>query len=374
MKAKLQTQRDNAVLSPDKSSNHESLSDCVYSDSELNYDDMITYKNLRTAYFQTIKGKQHRYRVQKFKQNFVSELKQLYKELKTRAYRPGAPKEFKIWCTAGQKNRIIRAPTLRDLIVQRLLYNYVYDAFDKGFIFDSYGCRKQKGAHKSADRTQHFIKQSDNDSYYLQIDIHHYYYSIQKTVLKKSLERKIKDCRIVDLLLRFMPAVGVDVGSILAQLFGLLYLDRFDHYVKRQLKIKHYIRYVDDMVFIGLKKDECHRLLTRIQNYMQNDLKLTLSKWKIQKLSNGINFCGYRTNPLYRLIRKRSIKTFNRALQHRDYKALESILAHAERTASYRFLIQKLKGLDGLPEHLKRRIVKWHTTHLHPPKGHTATV
>ena len=107
----MQTQRDNAVLSPDKSSNHESLSDCVYSDSELNYDDMITYKNLRTAYFQTIKGKQHRYRVQKFKQTFVSELKQLYKELKTRAYRPGAPKEFKIWCTAGQKNRIVRAPT-----------------------------------------------------------------------------------------------------------------------------------------------------------------------------------------------------------------------------------------------------------------------
>lgn len=121
-----------------------------------------------------------------------------------------------------------------------------------------------------------------------------------------------------------MPAVGVDVGSILAQLFGLLYLDRFDHYVKRQLKIKHYIRYVDDMVFIGLKKDECHRLLTRIQNYMQNDLKLTLSKWKIQKLSNGINFCGYRTNPLYRLIRKRSIKTFNRALQHQTIKRLKA--------------------------------------------------
>lgn len=91
VKAKLQTQRDNAVLSPDKSSNHESLSDCVYSDSELNYDDMITYKNLRTAYFQTIKGKQHRYRVQKFKQNFVSELKQTLQRTKNT--------RLQTWCT-----------------------------------------------------------------------------------------------------------------------------------------------------------------------------------------------------------------------------------------------------------------------------------
>lgn len=365
------------VLSPSKSLNYASPSVC-HKDSDgepkqLSYDDMVTYDNLRIAYFQTIQGKQHRHRVQQFKQNFISELRQLYKELKTRTYKPSAPKSFDIWCTAGQKVRRITAPQFRDLIVQRLIYNYVYDAFDKGFIFDSYGCRKQKGAHKSADRTQLFIRKSLEDSYYLQIDIRHYYYNICKEVIRESLERKIKDREIVELLLNFMHDVGVDVGSIVAQLFGLIYLDRFDHYVKRQLKVKRYIRYVDDMIFIGLKKDECHRLLTSIQNYLQNDLRLTLSKWKIQKLSNGINFCGYRTNPQYRLIRKRSIKTFNRALQHGDYKALESILAHAERTASYGFLIQRLKGLDGLPEHLKRRIIKWHTTHLHLPKGHTAT-
>lgn len=364
------------MLSPDKLSNHAVSPDCLHSgETPLSYDDMVTYENLRTAYIDTISGKLNRHRVQQFKQNFVSELRQLYKELKARTYRPSVPKIFDIWCTAGQKIRRITAPQFRDLIVQRLIYNYVYNTFDKGFIFDSYGCRKGKGADRAADRTQLFIRKSPKDSYYLQIDIRHYYYNIRKEVIRESLERKIKDREIVELLLNFMHDVGVDVGSIVAQLFGLIYLDRFDHYIKRNLKIKHYIRYVDDMVFIGLTKQECYFLLNLCIEFLNNNLGLTLSKWRIQSLHRSINFCGYRTNRYYRLIRKRSLKTFNNGLKYHDYDTIESVLAHAEHSASYNFLMKKLQPLhDFLPKHLKRRIIKWHTTHLHQPKGHTATV
>jgi len=335
---------------------------------------MVTYENLRTAYFDTISGKQNRHRVQQFKQNFVSELKQLYKELKTRTYRPSAPKVFDIWCTAGQKVRRITAPQFRDLIVQRLIYNYVYDTFDKGFIFDSYGCRKGKGADRAAARTQQFIRKSPEDSYYLQIDIYHYYYNIRKKEMRESLERKIKDHEIVELFLCFMHDVGVDVGSITAQPSGLIYLDRFDHYIKRHLKIKHYIRYVDDMVFIGLTQQECYYLLNLIIGYLHDILGLELSKWKIQSLHHAINFCGYRTTRHYRLIRKRSLKTFNRALAHLDYAAIESVLAHTEHSASYNFLMKKLQPLFKiLPKHLKRRIHKWQSIHSSQQKEPTDT-
>lgn len=132
----------------------------------------------------------------------------------------------------------------------------------------------------------------------------------------------------------FMHDVGVDVGSIVAQLFGLIYLDRFDHYIKRNLKIKHYIRYVDDMVFIGLPKQECYLLLNLCIEFLNDNLGLILSKWKIQSLHRSINFCGYRTNRYYRLIRKRSLKAFNNGLTHYDYDTIESVLAHAEHSAS----------------------------------------
>ena len=366
------------VLSPSKLLNYASPSVC-YKDSDgelkqLSYDDMVTYDNLRIAYFQTIQGKQHRHRVQQFKQNFISELRQLYKELKTRTYKPSTPKSFDIWCTAGQKVRRITAPQFRDLIVQRLIYNYVYYTFDKGFIFDSYGCRKNKGAERAADRTQNFIRHSPEDSYYLQIDIRRYYYNIRKDVLRQSLERKIQDQEIVNLLLMFMHDVGVDVGSIVAQLFGLIYLDRFDHYIKRNLKIKHYIRYVDDMVFIGLSQQECYFLLNLCIEFLNDNLGLNLSKWKIQSLHRSINFCGYRTNRYYRLIRKRSIKTFNNGLTHYDYDTIESVLAHAEYSASYNFLMKKLQPLhDFLPKHLKKRINKWQSIHLSLPMELTGT-
>ena len=363
------------VLSPSKLLNHAVSPDCLHSgETPLSYDDMVTYENLRTAYIDTISGKLNRHRVQQFKQNFVSELRQLYKELKARTYRPSAPKIFDIWCTAGQKIRRITAPQFRDLIVQRLIYNYVYDTFDKGFIFDSYGCRKGKGADRAADRTQLFIRKSPEDSYYLQIDIRHYYYNIRKEVIRESLERKIKDHEIVELLLNFMHDVGVDVGSIVAQLFGLIYLDRFDHYIKRHLKIKRYIRYVDDMVFIGLTQQECYFLLNLIIGYLNDTLGLELSKWKIQSLHRAINFCGYRTTRHYRLIRKRSLNTFNTALKHHDYSAIESVLAHTEHSASYRHLMSKLIPLfKQLPKHLKRRIHKWQSTHTLQQKEPTDT-
>lgn len=367
------------MLSPDKLSNHATPSDCCLSDSDgetntISYDNMVTYDNLKTAYLQSISGKQSRYRIQQFKKNFVTELKILYHELKTRTYTPRKSKTFNIWCTAGQKSRVINAPDFRDVIVQRLVYNYVYYLFDRGFIFDSYGCRKGKGADRAADRTHDFIRKFSKDSYYLQIDIHHYYYSIRKDILQQSIERKIKDKEIINLLLMFMSDIGVDVGSILAQLYGLIYLDRFDHYIKRNLKIKYYIRYVDDMVFIGLSQQECYQLLNTCIGYLADNLSLSLSKWKIQSLHHSINFCGYRTNHDYRLIRKRSIKSFNRALAHHDYKAIESTLAHSEHSASYSFQIKKLLPLYKiLPKHLKRRLNKWQSIHIQEHKGHSDT-
>ena len=108
-----------------------------------------------------------------------------------------------IYCTAGQKIREIHAPSFSDLIAQFVFYDAVYPVFDRGFIFDSYGCRKHKGALRAADRVQEFIRKSPANSYYLQIDIRKYYYSIDHAVLRECLERRITDHEIVDLAMSF---------------------------------------------------------------------------------------------------------------------------------------------------------------------------
>lgn len=320
------------------------------------YEDVFTLDSLFEAYRQVRKGKGHRDRVQHYDRIAGDDLPRLLHELQTFTYKPKPYNEFSIWCAAGQKRRLVQAPAYRDLIVQRVLYNLLYPIFNKGFIYDSYGCRKGKGAIRASNRVHEFMRQVPADSYYLQIDIRKYYYSMDRRHLRLALERRIVDHRIIELILSYTQDVGVCVGSILAQLFGMLYLDVFDHFVKRIAKVKFYVRYVDDMVFIGLTRSQAYSLLAMVQQRLSL-ICLSLSKWHILPIRRGINFCGYRMWQRMRFIRKRSLRTFSRRLSEHAWQAVESILGHAEHTASYRHLRKLLAMVScPMPRHILRRL------------------
>ena len=157
---------------------------------------------------------------------------------------------------------------------------------------------------------------------------------------------------------------GVHVGSLIAQFIGLIFLNRIDHYIKRVLKVKHYIRYVDDMVFIGLSFNDCKNILNKLLSILDS-LKLKLSKWKIMPLKHGVNFCGYRTKKHIRFVRKRVLKTFRKRLKSHNYRAIESVLSMCSYSANYSSLIRllKIKNLN-YPKYLDRRISKWQSTHI----------
>lgn len=133
----------------------------------------------------------------------------------------------------------------------------------------------------------------------------------------------------------------------------MIYLDRFDHYVKRILKVKSYVRYVDDMVFVVRDKAEANRILAEVQAFLADRLCLELSKWRIQPLSKGVNFAGFRTWTDYRLIRKRSLHNFGRKLTKKDIDSVSAILAHAMRTSSYRHLLGRVLDKWG-PEEIRQ--------------------
>ena len=207
----------------------------------------------------------------------------------------------------------------------------------------------------AADRVQEFMRRADTGAYTLQIDIRKYYYRINHAVLRESIERTVADPRIVDLVMLFAGdgEVGLNVGSLLSQLFGMIYLDRFDHYVKRILKIKSYVRYVDDMVFVVRDKAEANRILAEVQAFLADRLCLELSKWRIQPLSKGVNFAGFRTWQNYRLIRKRSLHNFGRKLAKKDIESVSAILAHTMRSSSYRHLLNRVLDKWG-PEEIRQ--------------------
>lgn len=311
--------------------------------------ELATLTNLIYAHHCATTGKKHRHRIFKYSDDLGENLLLLQQALIDGSYKPLPCCSFDIFCTAGQKIRQISAPAFEDTIVQHLIYQNLYDHFDKKFIFDSYGCRRGKGTHKASDRLQHFIRRAPEGSYILQIDIRKYYYRIDHDVLRESLERAVADPVLVDLMMQFCGdgRVGLNVGSLLSQLYGMIYLDRFDHWVKRVLKVKMYIRYVDDMIFILPSKEEAEAVLEKCRTFLSERLHLELSKFRIAPVADGANFVGFRTWTGRRVLRRRSVINLKRALRKAKIDSISSILGHSLGTASYRpFLDMTMSSLS----------------------------
>jgi cobyric acid synthase len=97
-----------------------------------------------------------------------------------------------------------------------------------------------------------------------------------------------------------------------------MYLNELDYYVKHNLKIKYYIRYVDDFVILHGSKEKLQLYKWLINNFLKQKLKLELhsEKSRIISLCNGVNLLGFRIFYHYKLPKKNNIKNFEQKLEH----------------------------------------------------------
>lgn len=91
------------------------------------------------------------------------------------------------------------------------------------------------------------------------------------------------------------PDSGVPIGNYISQYSGNIYLSDFDHYVKEKLGVKHYFRYMDDMVFFASSKEELQQLIVEITRYMREELHLEVKEsWSLFRVEDrGLDFVGY---------------------------------------------------------------------------------
>jgi len=306
------------------------------------FEKAFTQENLFQAYRDASRHKQGKRACFQFSRRLGRNLELLHVALQNGSYRPRPYYNFMV---CEPKPRQIYAPAFADLVVQHAIYRVVYPIFNRTFIDQSYACRKDKGTHAAADYAQAALAASPRDSYVLKMDIRKFFYRIDRDILRTFIERQIKDRRFVEVMMLFAdhgePA-GIPIGNLLSQLYALIYLNQLDHFAKRELKAKRYCRYVDDFVIVGVGKREAEEILARIVAFLQG-LRLELSKYSITKVKYGINFVGYRTWASKRFIRKRSLFVFHRAVQLSKIESAISILGHARRTHSLRYLITTLK-------------------------------
>ncbi|WP_227671455.1 reverse transcriptase domain-containing protein [Psychrobacter sp. 72-O-c] len=304
------------------------------------YSSVVSLENLWQGFLGAKKSKGGRRGCFQFEKSLGRELASLQEELEAGTYKPRPYFKFIVY---EPKIRDIYAPAFRDCVVQYAIYNALMPIFEKTFIDQSFACRVGLGTHAAADYAQNALRRAGPDTYTLQLDIKKFFYSIDRPVLRQLLEKKIKDKKMVDLMMLFADypePTGIPIGNLLSQMFALIYMNPVDHYATRVLKpAAGYCRYVDDFLLFGLTRDEALDYRVKLTKFVNEELKLTLSRSTIANTRKGVNFCGYRTWRSGRFIRKYSLYKSRKAVRKNKLDSFISHLAHASKTRSLQHLL-----------------------------------
>ncbi len=263
---------------------------------------IIDFESLYKAHRKARLSKRYKKEVVEFENNLSENLWKLHYDLKYGKYEVGGYHSFMIY---DPKEREIQAISYRDRVAQHSLCdNYLIPVLEKKLIYDNVACRKGKGSSLAFFRLRKFMtdhyKQYGKSGYFVKLDIKKYFNSIDHSILKSKLERMVNDDKIKNLLFKiidsysFSDGRGLPMGNQSSQCFALLYLDSVDKYIKRTLKVKRYVRYMDDFILIVNERNTASLCLEKIREEVE---KLNISingKSQIIPIKNGISFLGWR--------------------------------------------------------------------------------
>lgn len=294
------------------------------------YDDIISLENLLEAWGEFVRGKRSRKDVQEFERNLMANIIDLHNDLAGKKYNHSAYHAFNI---SDPKPRNIHKASVRDRLLHHALYRKLYPFFDRTFIHDSYSCRIGKGTHRAINRFRSFVyKVSRNHTrtaWVLKCDIKKFFASVNQEILFHLLEKRIEDRDILWLLSQVVGSFystrkghGLPLGNLTSQLLVNIYMNEFDQFVKQRLKARYYIRYADDFVILSPDKLWLEKILSEIEDFLQDRLRLTLhpDKVSIRTIISGVDFLGWihfsdhrilRTVTKRRMLRNLTIKKGN---------------------------------------------------------------
>lgn len=307
---------------------------------------LCSKENIALAFKKAQKRKSSKPYVIEFKKNLERNLELLRSELLLKTYKPRPLKTFVI---REPKTRKIRKSYFVDRIVHHAICNILEPIFEKRFIFDSFANRKGKGTLNAIKRFDRFkLKTSKNNTrncHIFKADIKHYFDEVNHSILLKILKKRIDDKDMLLLIKKVLhnhsQKVGMPLGNMTSQFFANVYLNELDQYIKHKLKVKYYIRYVDDFVILNHNKQVLKYYQHQINKFLNEKLNLQLhqNKSKIIPISKGINFLGFRNFNYHRLLRKANIRLMKKNLIQSNYDSLceklEGWLSYAKQANTF---------------------------------------
>lgn len=291
------------------------------------YEKIASIDNIILADQRAQKGKLDQDGVKIHNKNKENNILKLHDMLVSQTYKTSEYDIFKVH--EPKEREVYRLPYYPDRICHHAIMNVLEPIFVATFTADSYSCIKGRGIHKASYNLRKALRNVDETTYCLKLDIRKFYPSIDHQILKSLLMRKFKDEKLLDLLDEIIDsAPGLPIGNYLSQYLANFYLTYFDHFLKENLKVKYYFRYADDIVILHSNKAQLWQIFNCIDNYLQMFLKLEIKgNYQVFPVAKrGIDFVGYVHYHTHIRLRKSIKQRFAKMLKRRPRR--ESIASY----------------------------------------------
>ncbi len=308
--------------------------------SNIAYEEIVSYDVIEENYKNICSKTKHKEKILKFDLFHSTNINKIYNELKDRKYEHS---NFNIFLIKEPKYRIVMSEVVKDKIVNHLVSNvFLKPILFPKLIEENVATREGKGTAAAIELCKKYYLRMRNkygEFYILKFDITKYFYNIDHDILKKMLQEVYTDREVLNILYKIIDSTdepyinekiqkciqnqlekiiklnerdrvaqqkellkiptykkgkGLGIGSLTSQVFAVYYLNGLDHYIKENLGIKEYIRYMDDGIIFSDSKERLKEIKILLQQKLA-ELKLTLNeKTAIYSSKGGMDFVGYR--------------------------------------------------------------------------------
>ena len=304
------------------------------------YDSIVNIPYIENMYYEVRLKTKHRSKIVNFETYYMSNIINIYETLKTKSDHHS---KYNVFLVKEPKYRIIMSENIFDKVVNHLISEYILlPLIEPRLIPMNVATRRDKGLKLGLSYTKDYInhlKRKYDNFYILKCDIHKYFYSISHEKLIEKLRNILPDEEVIEVIKSILTSTyqnntnsqikrlvdrekeilrkannpymkkrfeelstipyyqegrGLPIGNMTSQLFAIYYLNDLDHFIKEQLHIKYYIRYMDDFILMHPDREYLKYCLEEIRKKVAAEELRLNQKTKIISMKDGLNFLGYR--------------------------------------------------------------------------------
>lgn len=310
-------------------------------------DAIAAWPNLLRAVERAARGKRQRPEVVAFLADLDANLTTLQRQIIDGTVPVGEMTPFHI---RDPKPRVIHAPCFRERVLHHAVMAHVGPVLERALVDDTFACRTGKGTLAAVQRCQQHVRRFP---WYAKMDVRQYFASINHTVLRQHLHRRLKGQGVLALLDRIIavhhtaPDTGLPIGALTSQHLANFYLNPLDRLLLETCRVAGYARYMDDFVCWDWSRARAVEVVQAAREFLRTELQLTLKETvQVNQSARGLPICGYRVFAGTRRLARSRRRRYIRAKRHweaqyragaidalalqRGFDAALAITAHAD--------------------------------------------